>query len=73
MHIYIYTYIQKNIYTYLHIYIRNRCIYRLVPSPGTTYEGVGGGGGDVNVHVKLQKQLMLRTRGVRWGGGGGGC
>ena len=35
------------------------CIYRLVPSPGTPYDGEGGVGWDVNVHVKMQKQLML--------------
>ena len=48
-------------------------MYRLVPAPGTTYDGVEGGamGWDVNVHVNLQKQLMLRTRGV--GGDGVGC
>ena len=50
---------------YLYVYI---CIYRRVPSLGTTYDGVGW---DVNVHVKLQKQLMLRTRGVGWGEGMG--
>ena len=52
-------------------YMCSICIYKLVPAPGTTYDGVGGWGGDVNVHVNLQKQLMLRTRGV--GGDGVGC
>ena len=27
------------------LYIYNMCIYRLVPAPGTTYDGVGGWGG----------------------------
>ena len=50
------------------------CICRLVPAPGTIYDGVGGWGGMltfmwINVHVNLRQQLMLHTRG---GGGWGG-
>ena len=58
MYICIYVYMYICIYVCIYIY---DYIYRLVPSLGTTYDGVGGMGWDVNVHVKLQKQLMLRA------------
>ena len=38
MYVYIYIYISMHIYIYI-------SMYRLVPAPGTTYDGVGGWGG----------------------------
>ena len=38
MYIYIYTYFTTQNYRY------TTCIYRLVPAPGTTYDGGGGVG-----------------------------
>ena len=52
----IYIYVCVYVYIYICMYIY---IYRLVPSPGTTYDGVGGMGWDVNVHVKLQMMMMM--------------
>ena len=54
-----------------YIYI-NYTVYIGRPRSWNYIRWGGGMGWDVNVHVNLQKQLIVRTRGVGWGGWGGG-
>ena len=64
-YIYIYTYMCDYIYINYTVYIGR-------PRSWNYIRWGGGMGWDVNVHVNLQKQLIVRTRGVGWGGWGGG-
>ena len=51
----------------IYIYI---CIYRLVPGPGTTYDGVGGWGGMLTFMWTCRSSWCYAHAG--WGGGGWG-
>ena len=51
----------------IYIYI---CIYRLVPGPGTTYDGVGGWGGMLTFMWTCRSSWCYAHAG--WGGGGMG-
>ena len=67
-YIHIYTYVYIYIWTHVCLLQRPICIYRLVPGPGTTYDGVGGWGG------MLTFMWTCRSSGcyahAEWGGGG---